>query len=203
MIGIKAAGAAIAFCLSTAMLVGPAAAQERPEFADLVQRVAATELQEWITDPIFLYAIREQNESNGTLRQGRIDFLDQQWRAENGKGPMIYDLLDRQASIILRDRRELSDGVITEIILMDRYGLNVAISDATSDFWQGDEAKYSETFLKGAGAVHVGEIEFDDSTQLYQTQVSMTVVDPENGDVPIGAVTFGINLDVLQNRLSN
>ncbi|MEO1721302.1 MAG: hypothetical protein AAFR84_02735, partial [Pseudomonadota bacterium] len=153
--------------------------------------------------PIFLYAIREQNERNGTLRQGKIDFLDQEWRAENGSGPMIFDLLDRQASVILRDRRELSNGVITEIILMDQYGLNVAISDPTSDFWQGDEAKYQETYLLGQGAVHVGEIEFDDSTQLYQTQVSMTVTDPENGDAPIGAVTFGINLDVLKAQLAN
>lgn len=195
--------AATAACLSVGMPIAAAVADERPEFASLVQNVAANELQEWITDPIFLYAIREQNELNGKLRQGKIDFLDQQWRAEKGSGPMIFDYLDRQASIILRDRRELSNGVITEIILMDQYGLNVAISDPTSDFWQGDEAKYQETFLKGKGAVHVGEIEFDDSTQLYQTQVSMTVTDPENNDAPIGAVTFGINLDVLQKQVSN
>ncbi|MEM6679255.1 MAG: hypothetical protein AAF675_15435 [Pseudomonadota bacterium] len=193
---------AVAMVAMTGLAATAASAIDRPEFAGLVEAVAQTELQEWITDPIFLYAIREQNENNGRLRQAKIDFLDQEWRAENGKGPMIYDLLDRQASIILRDRRELSQGVITEIILMDRYGLNVAISDPTSDFWQGDEAKYQETYLRGAGAVHVGEIEFDDSTQLYQTQVSMTVVDPENGNVPIGAVTFGINLEVLQ-ALSN
>lgn len=198
-----AVAAFIALSLGAGALFAPmASAQDRPEFAGLVEEVAATELQEWITDPIFLYAIREQNERNGTLRQGKIDFLDQEWRAENGSGPMIFDLLDRQASVILRDRRELSNGVITEIILMDQYGLNVAISDPTSDFWQGDEAKYQETYLIGKGAVHVGEIEFDDSTQLYQTQVSMTVTDPEADDVPIGAVTFGINLDVLRG-LSN
>ncbi|MEL6337221.1 MAG: PDC sensor domain-containing protein, partial [Pseudomonadota bacterium] len=131
--------------------------------------------------------------------QRRIDRLDKMWRAEKGKGPMIGDLLDRQASIILRDRRELSNGVITEIILMDQYGLNVAISDPTTDFWQGDEAKYQDTYLKGRGAVHVSEVEFDESTGFDQTQVSMTVVDPDNGQ-PIGAVTFGINLEVLSSQ---
>ncbi|MEL6481656.1 MAG: hypothetical protein AAFQ75_09420 [Pseudomonadota bacterium] len=203
MKGNKAFATAIAACLGLGLVAAPSLAQDRPEFAGLVEEVAANELQTWITDPIFLYAIREQNERNGRLRQGKIDFLDQEWRAEKGAGPMIFDLLDRQASIILRDRRELSNGVITEIILMDQYGLNVAISDPTSDFWQGDEAKYQETYLKGKGAVHVGEVEFDDSTQLYQTQVSMTVTDPENDDAPIGAVTFGINLDVLKKQLSN
>ena len=110
---------------------------------------------------------------------------------------MIWDLLDRQASILMRDRRVGSNGVITELILMDRYGLNVAISDPTSDYYQGDEAKYQETYLIGPGAVHISDIEFDESTQQWQTQVSKTVVDPETGEA-IGAITFGINTDAIQ-----
>ncbi|MDT8344241.1 MAG: hypothetical protein RQ752_07385 [Thermohalobaculum sp.] len=178
-------------------LASTAGAQSVPDFAEDVKRVAAGELQTWITDPVLVYALREQNETNKAIRPGKIQFLDETWIAEKGRGPMIFDLLDRQASVIVRDRRELSKGVITEIIVMDRFGLNVAISDPTSDYYQGDEAKYKETYLKGPGAVHVGEVEFDDSTQKYQTQVSMTVVDPESGE-PIGAVTFGIDLDVLK-----
>ena len=182
--------------LLTALGAVPAAAQ--PDFSEQVEEVARTELQKWITDPIFLYAIREQNVINKRMDERKIKRLDRQWIAENGRGPMIADLLGRQASVILRDRRELSNGVITEIILMDRFGLNVAISDPTSDYYQGDEAKYQDTYLKGPGAVHVSEVEFDESTQKYQTQVSMTVTDPEDGN-PIGAVTFGIDLSVLQN----
>lgn len=177
-----------------------AAAQSVPDFAEDVKRVAEGDLQSWISDPVIIYAIREQNETYKGIRPGKIKFLDETWIAEvneSGGGPMIFDLLDRQASVIVRDRRELAKGVITEIILMDRYGLNVAISDPTSDFYQGDEAKYQETFLKGPGAVHVSEIELDASTQKYQTQVSMTVTDPENGE-PIGAVTFGIDLEMLK-----
>ncbi|MEM9781194.1 MAG: hypothetical protein AAF899_01855 [Pseudomonadota bacterium] len=178
---------------------GPAAAQKNDimHYYDEVQEIAAGELQTWITDPVFVYAIREQNQMFGTLSERRIDRMDKRWRAEKGRGPMIGDLLDRQASVILRDRRELSRGVITEIILMDKYGLNVAISDPTTDFYQGDEAKYQDTYLKGPNAVHVSEVEFDESTGFDQTQVSMTVIDPDSGS-PIGAVTFGINLEVLE-----
>lgn len=184
------------FAALSVVTAGPASAQ--PDFSKQVQEVAAGELQTWITDPIFLYAIREQNQTHANMTERQINRLDRVWIAEKGRGPMIYDLLDRQASVILRDRRELSNGVITEIILMDRFGLNVAISDPTTDYYQGDEAKYQDTYLVGPGAVHVSEIEFDESTQKYQTQVSMTVVDPENGQ-PIGAVTFGIDLNVLNN----
>lgn len=175
---------------------GGAAAQDIAEYAEQVQALAEGELQEWITDPVIVFAIREQNELFATMTPQEIDILDKAWRAENGRGPMIFDLLDRQGSIILRDRRELSRGVITEIILMDKYGLNVAISDPTSDYYQGDEAKYIDTFLIGPAAVHVSEVEYDESTQKEQTQVSMTITDPESGE-PIGAVTFGVDLQVL------
>lgn len=176
----------------------PAAAQDPAEFAAQVQAVADGELQAWITDPVMIYAIKEANATNDGITERQIQRLDRRWTSEDGSGPMIGDLLDRQASVLLRDRRERSGGVITEIIVMDRYGLNVAISDPTSDYFQGDEAKYQETFLLGPGAVHVSEIGFDESTRQIQTQVSLTVVDPETGE-PIGAVTFGINLDALEN----
>ena len=87
---------------------------------------------------------------------------------------------------------ERSEGRITEIILMDSRGMNVAVSDITSDFWQGDEAKYQETYLVGADAVHVGEVELDESSQTYQAQVSFVVTDPQTGE-SIGAVTVGLN----------
>jgi hypothetical protein len=132
------------------------------------------------------------------MNQLRINKLDYQWREEGSFGALVVDLLDRQASIIARDRREASDGVVNEIIVMDAYGLNVAISDRTSDYFQGDEAKWQETFQKGPDAVHISELEFDESTGKVQTQVSLTVVDPETGE-PIGAVTLGISLEKLTN----
>ncbi|MEM9146713.1 MAG: hypothetical protein AAGC57_10975 [Pseudomonadota bacterium] len=188
--------------LAGALAVSAASAQDqnfdKEEFADKVADLAKTELVAWIEDPVIIEAVREQNERNGTMTQDEIDKLDQTWRAQTKKRnkPMIWDLLDRLHSILLRDRRETSKGVVTEIIVMDKYGLNAAISDATSDFYQGDEAKYIETYLIGPDAVHVGDYEFDDSTQKWQTQVSLTVLDPETGE-PIGAVTFGIDLTEL------
>jgi len=169
------------------------------EYADQVQTLAETELLTWIQDPIIISAILEANRMNASMTPAQIEQLDQEWRRQTkiAEKYMIYDLLDRQASIILRDRREQSSGVITEIIVMDKWGLNAAISDPTSDFYQGDEAKYQETYLVGKGAVHVSELELDESTQKVQTQVSMTVVDPDDQDRVIGAVTFGIDLDVL------
>jgi hypothetical protein len=159
---------------------------------------ARTDLQAWINDPVIVYAIREQNRLMADLSVLQIKKLDKQWIEEDSRGALVSDLLDRQASIIARDRREQAGGVITEIIVMDMNGLNVAISDRTSDYYQGDEAKYKETYLQGPDAVHISELEFDESTQLVQTQVSLTVTDPDTGE-PIGAVTLGVNLSELVN----
>ena len=178
-----------------------AAAQSQPsaeEFGEMVLEYARTDLQSWITDPVIIYAIKEQNELRADVSDFKIRGMDKRWIDGGKYGDMVLEMLDRQASIITRDRRELSNGIITEIIVMDNRGMNVAISDRTSDFYQGDEAKYQETFLKGPNAVHVSELEFDESTQKIQTQVSLTVTDPENGQ-PIGAVTLGIDLQALSN----
>ncbi len=190
--------------LSLAVLaVSDAAAQDqtvaRDQYADQVQDLAENELLAWIKDPVIIEAIREQNVRHEGMSDAEIAALDTAWRAETDAGhkPMIWDLLDRLHSILLRDRREASEGVVTEIIVMDRYGLNAAISDPTSDFFQGDEEKYTETYLIGPDSVHVGDYEFDDSTQKWQVQVSMPVIDPESAEA-IGAVTFGIDLSKLE-----
>lgn len=79
---------------------------------------------------------------------------------------------------------------------MDAHGLNVAASGTTSDYWQGDEAKFTETYSRGAGAIHVGDVEFDESASGYLGQVSAPIVDPATNTV-IGAITVGLNAEML------
>ncbi|MFD2854813.1 hypothetical protein ACFSZS_08595 [Seohaeicola zhoushanensis] len=78
---------------------------------------------------------------------------------------------------------------------MDNRGMNVAVSDVTSDFWQGDEAKFQQTFPRGPAALHVSEVELDESSQIYQAQVSFTVTDAQGA--PVGAVTIGLNAEAF------
>jgi hypothetical protein len=81
-----------------------------------------------------------------------------------------------------------------EIFVMDNQGANVAMTDKTSDFWQGDEAKFKKSYNSGNGAIFVDEVEFDDSTQAYLCQVSVPVKD---GDKVIGAITVGVDVDQI------
>ena len=76
---------------------------------------------------------------------------------------------------------------------MDNQGALVAATDKTSDYWQGDEDKFSHPFT--TGSMLVSEVEFDTSAQAYLVQISVPVKD---GDKVIGAITFGINLDEFE-----
>jgi len=92
------------------------------------------------------------------------------------------------------DEISKSKAYFAEIFVMDNQGANVAMTDKTSDYWQGDEDKFTQSFKNGAGGIHISDVEFDDSTQLYIVQVSVPVKD---GDKVIGAITFGIDVDNL------
>lgn len=166
------------------------------ELEERIIELAKSQLGPWLADELVINEIRSQNADHDGFSQSQIDELDQTWRAQaDAKDqPMIDGILARPASKYLKDRQKESSGLITEVIVMDNLGLNVAQSDPTSDYWQGDEDKFQQTFPKGAGEIHVSEIEVDESTGSYQVQVSMTISDPESGEA-IGAATFGITLE--------
>ena len=79
---------------------------------------------------------------------------------------------------------------------MDNKGFNVGQSDPTSDYWQGDEDKWQKTYLAGPYAMFIDEIEMDESTQTFQSQLSLSIADPDTGQV-IGVVTVGVDVDLL------
>lgn len=177
----------------------PAAASELSnEFEPALRDLAETRIAPLLSERALVAAIRAQNARTAGLSEEEILALDTEWRgAVGGDDPLIDGVTGSAEAAFLREVREGSQGLYTEIFLMDAVGLNVAASDVTSDYWQGDEAKWQETYAVGPGRVHVSEIDFDESTQSYQSQVSLTIVDPETGE-PIGAATFGVNIAYLE-----
>ncbi len=83
--------------------------------------------------------------------------------------------------------------MFSEIFVMDNKGLNVGQSNITSDYWQGDEVKWQQTYLAGSKGLVFGEREYDDSSGKFLIQISVSVVDPASQEA-IGAATVGVNL---------
>ncbi|UJW87787.1 hypothetical protein IM737_11985 [Devosia sp. SL43] len=168
------------------------------EFTAPLTELAKGEIAAFASDPALIAAIAAQNAVTGAYDQAQIDALDTQWRAEVGAAskPLIDATLANAASQYLAGVQEASAGKYTEIFAMDAKGLNVGQSTLTSDYWQGDEDKFTASFGAGADAVHIGEIEQDESTQIFQSQVSVPITDPATGAV-IGAITVGVDVSML------
>jgi hypothetical protein len=80
----------------------------------------------------------------------------------------------------------------SEIFVTDKLGANVAMTGKTSDYWQGDEPKFIESFKGGSGVVFVSDVAFDKSTQTYVVHVSVPVKD---GATTIGVLVAGVSVE--------
>ncbi len=184
--------------ISLALTCASAPAVHADEMQQAMQTFLDEHITSWVSDPILINAIKAQNNKTANHDQAKIDEMDQLWRGYYGvnDAPIIANVIANPAADFLRDQVALADGAITEAFIMDARGLNVAASEPTSDYWQGDEAKFTQTFTVGPTAVHFSDVELDDSTQEVQGQVSLTLVDQETGQ-SVGAITVGVNLSAL------
>ena len=178
--------------LALGVLTSPMA--QAAEVPPAMSQYIYDDLMKWVNDAQIVQAINAQNNLTDGLTEADIIARDEIWRAQLGAdhSPLINEVVNAPLSTFLRDHMGNSAGRITEVFVMDHHGLNVASSGITSDYWQGDEAKFKQTYAKGAGSVFVDDIDLDESTQTYQGQVSFAVTDPQTG-VVIGAITVGLN----------
>lgn len=152
----------------------------------------------WIEDPVIVEALKDLNELHAHLTPVDIDRMDAVWRTEvsGNVRPLIDKVMGNPLSKFLKAKQAASGGAITEIFVIDAKGLSIGESEVSSDYWQGDELKWQRTYLAGAGTLFVDRAEKDESTQMLQSQASLTVSDPQTHQ-PIGTITVGINLDAL------
>jgi hypothetical protein len=170
------------------LTVGSVYAEKAPQ---KVYDLAEKTLAPLGSDPLIVAAVKAQNSKGVTLSE--IQQMDEKWKGHAGIADYMAALMESNLGKHLRQLQE-SQAYYAEIFVMDNQGANVGMTDKTSDYWQGDEAKFQKSFADGKGAIFVDEVEFDDSTQAYLVQVSVPVMD---GGKAIGAITFGIDLDQI------
>lgn len=180
------------------------AAAASPIPASIITPDVIKDMRERIVQPVTIMSILAASKKHEGVDQAAIDKMDEAWKTEakSDDQPFIAEILSSPLSNYLLYIQASSAGLFTEIFVMDKFGLNVGQSSVTSDYWQGDEAKYQKTFSVGPDAVFVDEPEFDDKTKTWRTQVNFTAVDPATKQA-IGAVTVEFNLTELQRRLQS
>ncbi len=189
--------------LAAFLVAGPAAADETatPDAKSLITPAVIEGVRDWIDTEIVRLSVTSQNARLRKLDQAKIDALDNQWKEERkvADKPLIAATLSNPLSNYLIRMQGRSLGFYVEIFVMDQNGLNVGQSSITSDFWQGDEAKFQKTYDVGTDAVFIDEPEWDDESKIWRAQVSYTLND-ESQKNKLGAVTVELNLTELQRR---
>lgn len=176
-----------------AFVFGVAAPASASAVSDAARAFVQERLGAMLTSREVVEAVKTQNIRTASLGPADIEALDRRWRS--GDAGLIEPTLANDLSAYLADVVAEAGGTFSEIFVMDAKGLNVGQSAKTSDYWQGDEAEWLETYMVGPGAVHVSEVEEDRLNKTYRVRVSMTVSD---GGAPIGSLTVGVDLERLE-----
>ncbi|HMB09704.1 hypothetical protein [Saliniramus sp.] len=186
----------------TALAPFPAVAQGAPpDAARLIDSAVIDDVRSWLETDIVRLSVQSQNARYADVDSARVEALDQQWVAERDAAdmPLIAATLSSPLSVYLTRVQAQAQGLYYEVFVTDDKGLNVGQSAITSDYWQGDEAKFQKTFPLGADAVFIDEAEWDGELNIWRAQLNLTIAD-EGGNQAVGAATIEINLTELMRR---
>lgn len=180
-----------AFALSVALfaLAGTAKAEPIAAVQNVYVKTMASVANEITASPDFARLIKSQSEAAAKVNQASISQADTAWR--KGDRSVIQPVLENALSTYLAKVVAKSDGLIAEIIVMDSKGRNVGVSSQTTDYWQGDEAKWQKTFGAKSNALFYDNVGFDQSTGAFSQQVSRRL---SIAGRPAGAITIGFDI---------
>jgi hypothetical protein len=150
---------ALAVSLCVSLLVASSGLAQSAETMQKLLDKEALKLAAWGSDPAVVAAVKAQNAKRVPLET--IKALDARWVA--GKAE---ELARQTTTGPCADRlRELAgtSPAYGETFVMDDQGAIVCATVKTSDYWQGDEAKWERAYAGGKGAVFIDRPRFDDS----------------------------------------
>ena len=168
------------------------AIQRHTGMSSAVKQYASKVLLPITENKIFLKSTTEQNAQGVSLAE--IKKIDGEWKAAEEEMPIQTEKLTNTCAKEMI-RIVSANSQIIEAFVMDNQGAVVCENALTSDYWQGDEAKWQNSFNGGKGGVDVGAVEFDKSANAKLQQISLPIYDASGR--AIGAITFGVNVGSL------
>jgi hypothetical protein len=147
------------------------------------------ELRRIASDPAVVREVKRQNAQRIPL--DTLQKLDAEWTATPAPTPLKRRMTGNACARALYRHRDRLGRRLAEVLIMDNQGALVGATRRTSDYWQGDEAKWLESFNGGRGGELREKPFFDDSSQSYVVQVSLPVKD---GARTIGALSVSLSL---------
>lgn len=147
----------------------------------------------WTRDAALVKAVMAQNQRKTPMEE--ILLRDEAWRA--GKDEALVTAVTKGPCADRLGEIGKRSSLYSEIFLMDDQGALVCATGHPSDYWQGDEEKWTLSFAAGAGATFIDTPSLDESTKKRLAHVSLPLRD---GHRVIGVLTVGILVDAIKPR---
>lgn len=145
----------------------------------------ADEIVGWSATPALVSAAQQQ--SAKPLAMERVLAIDRAWQGGGNPQGLVTSLSSNDCAKALLSLLSSSQG-FGEAFVADSEGALVCTSRRTSDYWQGDEAKWTRAWNGGTGAVFVSNVDHDDSTGLDLMHISVPI---RAGGRLVGVLTVG------------
>ena len=182
--------------IAAMLLVLPAVSQAEIELSDdQIEELLDVKIRfatHMAFQPNIIRAVEAQNSQQLSL--AKIKERDEMWVGANGgSNSLIREITHNDIARYLQRRVE-NNAAIEEVFITDNQGANVAAYPPTSDYWQGDEGKWTSSFNDGNGTIFIGPLEQDASTNKSQVQISAPIV---SNDETIGVLIMGVSVDYI------
>jgi hypothetical protein len=145
----------------------------------------ANQIVGWAANDVLLAAAQAQSAQR--IGMERILDVDRRWQAGEDPDGLATALGRNDCAQALLAILAGNPGY-AEAFVTDSRGALVCMTKRTSDYWQGDEEKWSRAWAAGKGAVFVSGVERDDSTGAELMHISVPL---REGDRVVGVMTAG------------
>ena len=134
-------------------------------------------LIEFIKSEEFLNTIKMYYERNRDLSYKEIYDLDDRWIKSDSSHALVKNISENNLSELLIGYLQTTVH-LKEIFVTDIYGLNIGMTNKTSDYYQADEAWWEDIYKNGL--YKIGTIEYDASAQVWSYPIYVRISDKRN-----------------------
>ncbi|MEC7703065.1 MAG: hypothetical protein VYC19_09940 [Pseudomonadota bacterium] len=138
-------------------------------------------------NPEIIALLNEENKRVKTPQY--INEMEEKWKDPSAENKVIADILNRETSVFLKEYVE-ENPYYNEIYVIDFQGALTAASNATTDYFQGDEAPYLYIRQYGNAAFFVGNVEGDISSQSFGQKIALPILENR---LAIGVIVLVVN----------
>ncbi|MGA9597237.1 MAG: cache domain-containing protein, partial [Acidimicrobiia bacterium] len=155
--------------------------------------------------PSIVEAAEAANQKYANQTQAEIDAeiarLDQAWKDNDASVESLASgIAGNAVSAHLQTfLKSFPDNV--EVFVTDQQGLNIAMTDRTSDYLQADEGWWQGAYANQQGAVFIGDVEYDDSAGAWAMNIGVPVYSPITKQV-VGILRGTVDVSAIFSSLS-